>query len=543
MNKKYIIFNFFWCILLVTSLSSCDLNKLKSGELNGEQKSLILLSNNFIKNSFQIRLIDESTLKSTTNDFIVNIISNKKIIDFEGHYTNSFNTKNGIVNFALDPNETVSSSDTLNFVILTKDNSNEYKNKHINKAYTSSGRKVILIPNAKLSSMVSSAYNSTNTEYIKSNSISNKSNSLSSSFLLKTFKVEYSKDSSGATVSKNIPVNIFNLFSSRNSPFGYDEYEFVSSIDYKKFPLKFNDLIFSIQPNSDYIYKTSIEIFTKGTITSFNFDSRYGRSEVSTWPLSSYNSYYDPLNSFYNNGILVKQNSDADVAFVTIETELKSSYKNCKQGINFNFSGLASGAYPNFLYKQTYGAEGKIRTLGIANPNKTDTIYNTGELNIPNNDNYIDFYSSQYDISPVHAKFTSLDCGKALNFNVTPKAGLVKTKFVIKVGCDGTANALTPNMNFELSKDGVSLSESFSTENGISVLYLDPKSSYNMSGMYGSKKFDFNFSLDATIIQKLITESLVSNPELKDIKITFNPSTTERIIYITPIFNTGSCPL
>jgi hypothetical protein len=537
MQRKNIITNMLLFAFIITSILGCNMSKLKSGYINGEQQSLILLSNNFIKNSFQVRLIDAGTLTTIGNTETVIIASNKKVIDMEGHFTNKFTISNGIINFAIDPNESISASDTLRISIVSNDNSNEYFASNNNFIITKPGKKILLIPQVKVGASTA-VLNAIGAEVIKSSSVnaSNASTQLSSNFQLFTYILSYQKNTQGNIDTIKTPVTIFtnpnkiNIYGS-----DYYHYDIMDGIFEK------NDVLIGMRPDNNYTYSTTMTFDSEDqhylNVVFENSSFIY----LSLYPFDFVSQYFDP---FYTIGYVIPKTRNPLNSFV-VRTSLNSDFINCQSGLNFSFSGLPASAFPNFLYTQSDNSN-KVIGVGIANPFKADSIFNTGEMNFKNGDNYIDFFSTQYDITPSHAKFSAGDCNKTINFAIKPKPGLTKVKLVLKLSCENSASSLAPNVNLELinnnSNNILSASEPFSIENGISVLYLDSKSNYEMKGEYGGKKFDFNFSFDANILKDLISKTLNANPELKDFSVNISNGLHELDIVLNPIYKTGACP-
>ena len=102
---KYIAF-----FIFLTIFTNCTVKDITVDPATGEKKSLLLISPDYLKTIIQVRLRDADTKAFLKNEMVVKVYSNKKVIDFGGYYKNEFTVKNGILNFAIDPNEDISTA-------------------------------------------------------------------------------------------------------------------------------------------------------------------------------------------------------------------------------------------------------------------------------------------------------------------------------------------------------------------------------------------------------------------------------------------------
>lgn len=539
---NFIIKNIVYSFIFLIFFNSCNIEKLKSGQIGGEQKSFILLSNNYFNNRYQVRIVDDSSLNNIKTELLVSVFSNKKVIDLDGHYKSDFKTTNGFVDFAIDPNEIISSTDSLYLTIVSRDLNQKYVYTSIKKTYGTSGKKIILLNQGKFKNPSFALNNVQNQNGYKSNSDGIKSNGISP-LTIKSNYVSYELDSTGKSVLVKKPTYLFQLLDDDNGSepdYRYNNYYvYVDYFAILNNELLNKNLLINFVRNPDYIVEGDIYIenfLTLGDIAykgSFNSQGYYNS-----------NRGYQNANAIFDQGIVLNNFKKYQSPYIYLEAIKEYGLKGCPKGVNFSFSGIPAGAYPNFLYKQTFANSNKIRALGIANPIKKDSVYNTGMINLPTENTYLDFYSTQYDITPTKAILNSNSCNSTLQFFVKPKAELFKTTILLKATCENISNSVAPECTFEMSKNATPLNESFDVENGISVLYLDPTAQYNFAGSKGDVKYDFNISLDFQKIETLRQQTLAANPKLKDIVIKLNrvDDKKECVININFIFKNGNCP-
>ena len=110
-------------IILAATFSSCNVESIIDN--NFKEKSLVVLAPDFINNRVSVVFKDEDTQELIQDGLEVEVASNKKIIDLSGKYTNKFNVKGGLLQFALDPNEVVSDANPWEMKLFTRDTKGE----------------------------------------------------------------------------------------------------------------------------------------------------------------------------------------------------------------------------------------------------------------------------------------------------------------------------------------------------------------------------------------------------------------------------------
>jgi len=116
---KYFSKHLLTLIILAATFSSCDVESIIDS--NFKEKSLVVVAPDFINNRVSVVFKDQDTQELIQDGLEVVVASNKKIIDLSGKYTNKFNVKGGLLQFALDPNEVVSDANPWEMRLVARD--------------------------------------------------------------------------------------------------------------------------------------------------------------------------------------------------------------------------------------------------------------------------------------------------------------------------------------------------------------------------------------------------------------------------------------
>ena len=523
MKNKFIIYTCF--LALINSFSSCSLKDITIDKTTGENKSFLMINNNVIKTTIQLRLFDEGSNTLISKPMVVGISSNKKLVDLKGVYTSVFTTNNGIVNFGIDPNLDISVMDTLKLNIVSTNENREYIPiiKKINLTRVTN-KIVVLYHSASKIKAIASTKNEANYS-IKVNVASGVS---------PTYPVLNGQ-------KNGIPdFNLFNVndvlgISIYNNDDEWINWYYPSNVTAKSdivAEVKFTDpLDLNTRRGSIGVIYATIEgeqVFTDGF---FQIVKRNNTTE-------GYNAT--------RKGVLVIPKGANLMYIFDYSYKINSDLNTCPAGFNFAFDGIDATSKPEFAYKTSrITPDGKtlIQTIGLAQPTKAFPVFNTDELFYSNNKNKVEFADNlQYDISPKSLDLGGKDaCGKTFNFKVTPIVGLNKYNILLRLGCEGKYVNATPSLMLLYKKMGNANYGGLTLANGVATVYLADKTNYDISGTYNSNNISFNFTTNLANTETMRQTTLNSNPDLREAYYTTDANDPFKL-NILLYYKSNACP-
>jgi hypothetical protein len=540
----------FLSILMIAStigMSGCNVKEVLT-DANGQKKSFILFNPNFLLTNYQIRIVD-SLNKFITEDLRVEVLSNKKIVNDEGYYTESFTTSNGVLNFSVDPNENISATDSIEFSVLVRSDNQKIYPAELKYKGSSKFDRIFKM------TVIKAPINTTSS--IQSYTASNLSEK-------KSFADEY-------ILKEKITINGEELgFKSRNENLTINNVDpafkrwGLYSAYYNSLNYGFYD-IYNLSPSIRSINNTNIKVTYRNivdlntmdyTIDFWGSDKNNKQIELSVNRNGS-TLYFDGSKYVRTPPIT---NWDGNIPFpigtklwaMFLESRLvNSELKDCTQGFNFNFTNIPKGASPEFEFiayrnddndKRFY-----ISNAGVAKVDEKNPTYNTGEILYSNISNKVVFKeNSQYYLEPNTLLLNGAGaCNSKSDIKIIPRANMVKYKLVIEAQCKESNYAVTPSNNLLFRKKGTTEWEGLSIKNGISTIYLENNAEYEVTGTSGKYKLDFNFSNNPAAFETQKTTSLSKNSDLNNMIYSIEDDAKEagtKLLKMKIIFNQSSCP-
>ena len=528
---KYLLF-----IFIIVIFNNCTIKDISIDPLTGEKKSLVIISPNYLTTRIQVRLRDIDSKAFIKNDMKVKVYSNKKVIDFGGHYKNEFTVKNGVLNFAIDPNEDISEVAPLSLRIVSSstdplNTSSAYLPARSNLTLSSPGSKVVLLQHTKFSSINAQSYSGVKP--------------LSFSSIPFYLTVDGTKNNLGWNKSNGI----LSALIMHQDP---DFYE-VEYLDYFWYNLY---LSHNVSHTFKVNYNPGVDYDMTDYQADFDYDSYTSRNQYTVYK-SGKTSFKD-LNNRTRESKIQPFDGNIVISDMALLNSLNVKvYKNdigtCPAGYSFSFSGLGNnGTQLEYaLSRKNINDERFYTNIGIANLNgmlsanpKESTEQNILFGKLSNSVTFLP--NSQYTVEPSTMELgDSTSCGKTFNFKLVPKVDLTKYKIILKAGCSGKSISITPSLNL-LFKNSVLDDlhfEGVEFISGSANLYLTPKGDYNFQGEYNGKNFNFNISTDFTNLVKMRLSTLAANPDLKDLMYS-NMMTVNGVHMMTVnmTFSQATCP-
>lgn len=529
--------------VLLSTLSSCDVEKIIDD--NFKEKSLVVVAPDFIKNRVTVVFEDAETGEIIDEDLDVSVVSSKKIIDLSGHYKNTFEVKNGMLQFAVDPNEVVSKEDPLYIKF------NSRKVFISNKVLKGDKEKMLLripVSSFEIQLNLDNKQGKFIQETLRARDFFELRFNDSSyiEFNSKFYNPKYFS-TDGFFLADQVGNNIDLTENFPSAPnfvmVGFDGiawplvdfmYDYSKENYFKKIE---NDLVISVIESKNDAF-SNLENYMLAVI--------YQPPSLSTGVIKVFlhkdgkltqDYYKDELGiGFFTHLIKTKdQYPGPNLKSLQIPAgstlwaawfefwPKDSNIIQCKEGFNFNFEGLSSEDRPNLLYK-TVRNNGLNSYVGYANPTSVNSTHNTTALveshTYGKHSNKVVFAeNSQYLISPQEMDLGGEEaCGKTFDFKVFPKEGLEKYKLNLQFQCPGDDYSTAPSVSARFNKVGDGIpSEIITLENGSANLYLEENRFYKVSGSFNDSEFDFTFTNNQSEIQEAIRRTLAENKNLLNI--------------------------
>ena len=587
--------------ILLATLSSCDFETFI--DENFKEKSLVVLSPNFIKNTVTLVFENADTGEIIDEDLEVNMLSSsKKIIDLSGNIKNNFNVKNGLLNFAVDPNEEINENSPLYFRVLINDRLSNQSFFKVSSNNTLIRIPVINMPSVNLDPGANKTSDRNDNEMpitlnIDGKTIDEFKNETKDYFF--EYKILNSSSSSLGGYVNNVNKDILKYFSINNiNPefvnyfFNYDH--FYTFYDNILNATHFRQLLYSGY-NENKRYEDSQYLLDqpqlkKPTTISVELNPGYSWDNVNDYYLNikfvnhrnqlfyytiSNNGFYEQLyrptiftsptiftgdlvNEYdvlawnyirpWNDEITIPDGNR--IIHVELATMTNDETQQCMEGFNLNFEmmGVNEDDRPNLLYK-TERNSGKTSHIGYASLTKGNSSHNTASFSNGHSygklSNKIIFEDNlQYDIIPNTMELGGVEaCGKTYNFKVVAKDYLEKYKMNIQFQCSGdefsTAPTLVAFFNEANTPDKVDM---INLNNGSTSLYLKPEGKYEILGVFNESKFRMSFTNNQSEIEQAIRESIDQNENIQNIEYSLSIIEGEKVINAKILFKEGFCP-
>ena len=520
---------FLFLTILATTISGCDTEKII--DENFKEKSLVILAPDFIKNRVTVVVKDEDTGLPTDREFEVKIYSNKKIIDLSGNYRNTFKINNGILNFALDPNETVSEASPLELSLYGQDKTRMFIPFYNSKKISREGDDIILSYTSEVNLTSISG---------KGARLLNKSEIV---FLKDIFlKVNNSKVVGiglyeSNTMFRGLKINSIDSgditeFDSINEEYTIGG-KMVIEINEDEGPIK-----------EDFVFKGGInpertDLFGNFLRTAIDVTYEYEGSLFSTGYPKSRPSATVPKGAFIKK--IVFEAIYANDYYLT----------NCEEGFNFKFSGLSGDQEISLEYGVTVNRIGessrKPYIFGIESLSVNNDSFNTGINNYYSlNSNRVVFLEDpQYIIEPQEMDLGGEEaCGKTYNFKVYPRDGNNRYQLNLQFQCAGEDFSTAPSVVAFLKEESSPIKASLiQFSNGSTNLALNPNTKYLVQGDFNGSEFGFTFTANEDNVEAAIASTIANNDNILDIEYTISKiNNVESVINAKIIFKEGACP-
>lgn len=553
--KQFIKYSVLALVAALT-LQSCDVDQFV--EDNFEDKSLVIISPNFLKNRVTVIFEDAATGQILEDDINVSLITNKKTIDLTGHYQNTFAVTNGMLNFALDPNEITGEEMDIFTIIdvpgyrLVEDFYKITKDKQV--------LRVVL--------------NKSDTENIPSGrrSYSKKGFSQNNNGFNRDFDFSYDgdrvvpylsiffNDDTNFQETKGFVYEDDSLWDSKTHDFmlfledlptylGVGKWE--SYINLTNLTTKSIDIALlknTFLPYNDIDYEIEVHMVYDGVYNYYRIkkDGSYKLVKAYMNGVSSSNTT-SRINNYQNRFTLQE---GTHLFKVVLSADYKDNTANCVGGMNLNFEGLAENESPSFMYKVERNNE-FISVISSASPTVDNPVVNTAE-NFGDNahlmgvrSNKITFLDHpQYHIEPQEMELGGADaCGKNYTFKVYPKAELTKYRINLQLKCADEEFSIVPSVAaFYNAVDTPEAIDIMNLENGSATLYLKPDGKYKVQGEFDGADFSFTFTNSEALLASVTQETITDNDIIDDITYTFTSTNGVTNINATITLGDGYCP-
>jgi hypothetical protein len=544
-------------VLLVSMMHSCNVKEVLT-DANGQNKSLVLFNPNFLLTNYQVRIVDSAN-NFLNKEMIVEVYSNKKIVNDEGYIKNSFKVTNGILNFSVDPNEVISVADPIKlYFFITPSNSDDVESKIFKfEGKTKFDRifivnldnsPIIKIENSIISNSTNSSvkintatdelsqelfkFNGIEIPIYKRKNVVVKTAAISNDeSVWKTHNIINTEDHIVSKISR--PSSIFNIKSTNDVQLklGYR-----NIVDLNSFSYAIN--IYGKGLFNEIFY---YDIYKDGSSKYFSVDPITGKtSDITNNPITNWSGIIS-----FSKGVTIKT---INISSTRVNTELKD----CPTGFNFNFNvtDIAKGAAPEIAYiayrNDSISKKDFISNIGVAKVNEQNPIYNTGELLYSNKKNKVVFQeNSQYLVTPSTIELTGPNaCGSSSNIKIIPKPNTEFYKLAVKIQCEKDNFGVVANANVLFRKKGTRNWEGLTIKNGIANVYLEKNAVYEVTGSSGKYNFEFNFTNDPSSFVAQKNESLSKNKDLKDMTFKLsNDASGNKILNMDILFYQTACPV
>ena len=527
---KYFSKHLLTLIILAATFSSCDVESIIDS--NFKEKSLVVVAPDFINNRVSVVFKDQDTQELIQDGLEVVVASNKKIIDLSGKYTNKFNVKGGLLQFALDPNEVVSDANPWEMRLVARDAEGKSLPTMAVKKVLKSGsniwqlslkKKHITQPKSqtKLSFSHEEGYAAFNSKWFMTFNGTSYSSNENEGYIVS----DYDRYGMGyyTIEDDNFSQNL-----------RYDmtlRWGFGDAISEYLFELKLLEINYKVN-NVDYLLSGN---FKRG-MTHAVWDSPLYMIRV-----------FDTFN--YNSSTGIKLPKEASDVYIQILANVDNEYKveECTKGFNFNFEFMGEGSDVVLEYKTLRAGpkEGYISSLGYASLANGNSTVNTGEHYISNISNKVVFKEHpQYIIEPQEMDLgPNTACGGNYNFKVYPRVGHERYKLNLQFQCSGEDFSTTPSLVAFMKEEGGTSDPSLvQFDKGSANLVLKPDVKYSVQGSINETSFSFTFTANEDQIEQAVAATIQENSNIENIEYSVSTINKDTVINAKVIFKSGSCP-
>ena len=534
---KYFSKHLLTLIILAATFSSCDVESIIDS--NFKEKSLVVVAPDFINNRVSVVFKDQDTQELIQDGLEVVVASNKKIIDLSGKYTNKFNVKGGLLQFALDPNEVVSDANPWEMRLVARDAEGKSLPTMAVKKVLKSGSNIWQL------SLKKKHITQPKTKSLAKLSFSHDGNyeDFNSKWFMTFNDISISDIEGEPDVWGNIIV-------SNHDGFGRGFYV-MENLDNSQGTLG-NDITLKwgfSDAISEYLFELELlEIFYKINNVDYLLSGNFkkGMTILSSSPLY-WNRVFDTFN--YNSSTGINLPKEAYDVIIKILANVDNKYKveECTKGFNFNFEFMGEGSDVVLEYKTLRAGpkEGYISSLGYASLANGNSTVNTGEHYISNISNKVVFKEHpQYIIEPQEMDLgPNTACGGNYNFKVYPRVGHERYKLNLQFQCSGEDFSTTPSLEAFMKEEGSTSDFSLvQFDKGSANLALKPDVKYSVQGSFNETSFSFTFTANEDQIEQAVAATIQENSNIENIEYSVSTINQDTVINAKVIFKSGSCP-
>ena len=504
-------------IILAATFSSCNVESIIDN--NFKEKSLVVLAPDFINNRVSVVFKDEDTQELIQDGLEVLVFSNKKIIDLSGKYTNKFNVKGGLLQFALDPNEVLSDANPWEMKLFARDTKGE--------SFPNMAVKKVLKPGSNI-------------------------------WQLSLKKVDITQPKSQAKLSpESFDNDYFLTFNGKKS----DEFRNKGNVFFQKDRVLLTSVYESISKIStldedltlqwgffDEVNRVLFKLNSLDIFYKIN-DKHYLLTGDFENGMKVYDIEYQDLEKIdqfnYNSKSAIKLPKGAYDILIGITGELVNKYglEVCSEGYNFNFNGEYGVVLEYKTLRKGPNDDDYISSLGYANLTENTTV-NTGNHYQSNISNKVVFKQhNQYIIEPQEMDLGTNACGGEYNFKVYPRVGHERYKLNLQFQCSGEDFSKAPSLTAFMKEEGsTSDSSLIQFDNGSTSLVLKPDAKYSVEGSFNETSFGFTFTTSEDQIAQAVAATIQGNSSIENIEYNEDNINQDTVINAKVIFKSGSCP-
>ena len=535
---KYFSKHLLTLIILAATFSSCDVESIIDS--NFKEKSLVVVAPDFINNRVSVVFKDQDTQELIQDGLEVVVASNKKIIDLSGKYTNKFNVKGGLLQFALDPNEVVSDANPWEMRLVARDAEGKSLPTMAVKKVLKSGSNIWQL------SLKKKHITQPKTKSLAKLSFSHQDDE-------QTFNSKWFMTFNGISISdiEGEPDIFGNYIVSAYDGFGRGFYV-MKNYDNSKGTLG-NDITLKwgfSDAISEYLFELErLEIFYKINNVDYLLSGNFkkGMTILSSSPLY-WNRVFDTFN--YNSSTGIKLPKEAYDVIIQILANVDNEYEveECTKGFNFNFEFMGEGSDVVLEYKTLRAGpkEGYISSLGYGYASlATSSTVNTGEHYISDISNKVVFKEHpRYIIEPQEMDLgPNTACGGNYNFKVYPRVGHERYKLNLQFQCFGEDFSTTPSLEAFMKEEGSTSDFSLvQFDKGSANLVLKPDAKYSVQGSFNETSFSFTFTANEDQIEQAVAATIQENSNIENIEYSVSTINQDTVINAKVIFKSGSCP-
>ena len=536
---KYFSKHLLTLIILAATFSSCDVESIIDS--NFKEKSLVVVAPDFINNRVALVFKDQDTQELIQDGLEVVVASNKKIIDLSGKYTNKFNLKGGLLQFALDPNEVVSDANPWEMRLVARDAEGKSLPTMAVKKVLKSGSNIwqLSLKKKHITQPKSLAKLSASHELFESSGGFN--NKWGMSFHNMSSYV-YQTDIFGNYIEVDSDSYGYGIYSIENDNSEQETLGYIISLRW----------FFSDQITETFFELNDLQIFYKYNDVDYLLSGNFKKGmEIAVYRLPL--AWNEVLSTFnYNSSSTINLPSSAsDVTIKILGNDEKiTNYfiEDCTEGFNFNFEFMEEGSDVVLEYKTLRAGpkeEGNISSLGYANLANGNSTVNTGELYISDISNKVIFKEhDQYIIEPQEMDLGTYTaaCGGNYNFKVYPRVGHERYKLNLQVQCSGEGFSTTPSLLAYMKEEGTPDSSLVQFDKGSANLALKPDAKYSVKGSFNETSYGFTFTANEDQIEQAVAATIQENSNIENIEYSVSTINQDTVINAKVIFKSGSCP-